>query len=857
MQTMIQVPRCRRIVSAFAFGALCLAQLAASRDATAATACIADANGLTAALNYLETHEQVTTINLEQGLYDVGAWDRTFLAQIQIVGGFKPGTLCAQHEDDASKTIIDFGGGDVLLRQKRGSPTALITLSDLTLRDGGELEIFTGDPAVPPYFGQHAYPGQVGLNRVRVTGFSYVVLTNYYGGTRLTDVLFDHLGGGGCAVNVQHYQASTFVFDHVTADLTGTSDFCLDDDSYEEDSDFTIANSVFWSSDGKQTAIRGLDGAGSGKTNHVTLDHVLFKSFAGVAGDVNIQKQISADPQWVNPAGGDYRLKIPPQTLSPAINAGATVANVPEPFTDIAGFPRKIGSNTDLGAFESTYNDASSFTVTNTSDCSTPGCGSLRDAITLANGSAAAAATIGFNIAGGCPAAINIASPLPDVVKPITIDGYTQPNSAVNTDPIAFNAKLCIVVQPSGGVSFALRVPGNSNGSLNVRGIGFGAFAVPVELFGGSNHQVAGNQFGGYINNYGYQLFGSSTSGIYMGAPTGQLTVGGADPASRNVFLNVYSYTATPAAAISVGSPVNGVSGACQIIGNTFGIQDDGSFASKNLNYGIELQGNGCLVKDNIIVGVTRDAIVIDGALGGGQHNVVRNNTIGLAPRGGSSGQNDGAGVRVSGVHNVIGSSTSGASLADANVIWNMDGGGVIVSGQDAYGNTIRANYIQDNGPAHAGMSIDLGADGPTINDFADADTGPNNRQNFPTLHGISWPSKPGIGTTNQSVVLSGMLRTFPGYYQIDVYYSDGCDASGKGIAQQWIGSNEGVYLPAQTYYVPFQVQAQVPVYVPGYGALSVTATNAGGEDSTSEMSTCLPIDTIFRDGQEGSLGLD
>ena len=106
---------------------------------------------------------------------------------------------------------------------------------------------------------------------------------------------------------------------------------------------------------------------------------------------------------------------------------------------------------------------------------------------------------------------------------------------------------------------------------------------------------------------------------------------------------------------------------------------------------------------------------------------------------------------------------------------------------------------------------------------------------------------------------MSGLLRTFPGYYyQVDVYYSDGCDASGKGISQLWIGSNEFVGLPAQVYAVPFQAQVQIPVYVPGYGALSATATNnINGEGSTSEISTCFPIDTIFRDGNEGGLGFD
>jgi hypothetical protein len=845
--------------------ALCVMQLAANTAAHAGTACIASGTNLAATFNVVKDSTEPTILNLEEGTYQLGAQSVTFKSPISFVGGFKPGTLCAQHEDSASKTIIDFGSmnNSVQLYQPRGSSGGAISFADLTLRNGSTLELLSGAEATPPFLGQHDHPGTIVMSHVRVTSFHWVSFETFYGHVNVSDTLFDHLyPGGTCAITMSPFDDSEVVFNHTTIDLINNKNFCLNYSTNEGATwNYTFANSIIWGSDGGFVFVNGIDDDPYyhySYQNNVIFDHTLFQTFTG-GGSTTIHNKVLADPQWVNPAGGDYHLKYPPQTLSPAINAGTTVASVPEPFTDIAGAPRKIGSNTDLGAYEAPYNDSSSFTVTNATDCNTPYCGSLRDAINLATASASATATISFNIAGGCPAAINLGSPLPDITKPITIDGYSQPNSAVNTDLLAFNAKLCVVVQPVNGTYYALRVPANTNGSLTLRGIGVGSFPVAVELFGGSNHQIAGNQFGGYINNYGFQLFGSTADAIYMGAPNGEVSIGGEDAASRNVFLNVFSYTALPAAAVNVGSTVNGVYGACQIRGNTFGVQDDGTFASKNLDYGIYLQGSNCFVSGNIIVGVNKDAIFIDGGSGGGNNNVVQYNTIGLAPRGNLSGTNSGAGVRVSGVQNVIGSSTGGAALALANVIQNMDGGGVIVTGQNAYGNTIRANWIQDNGPAHQGMSIDLGGDGPTINDISDSDTGPNDRQNFPTLHSIAWPAKPGIGTTNQTVVVSGLLRTFPGYYyQVDVYYSDGCDAAGKGIAQQWIGSNEFIGLPAQVYLVPFQVQVQVPVYVPGYGALSATATNnISGEGSTSELSTCFPIDAIFRDGNDGGLGFD
>jgi len=93
-------------------------------------------------------------------------------------------------------------------------------------------------------------------------------------------------------------------------------------------------------------------------------------------------------------------------------------------------------------------------------------------------------------------------------------------------------------------------------------------------------------------------------------------------------------------------------------------------------------------------------------------------------------------------------------------------------------------------------------------------------------------------------------------FRSVDIYFADGCDATGKGIAQQWIGSNEDVYLLSQVNLVPFSVQAAIPVYAPGYNAISATATSIA-DGSTSEMSACFPIDTIFRDNLDGGLGFN
>src|SRR6478672_4621538 len=72
---------------------------------------------------------------------------------------------------------------------------------------------------------------------------------------------------------------------------------------------------------------------------------------------------------------------------------------------------------------------AATFTVTTAADS---GVGSLRQAILDANG-AAGADTIAFNITGGGVHTIALATALPAISSPATIDGYTQSGSSANT----------------------------------------------------------------------------------------------------------------------------------------------------------------------------------------------------------------------------------------------------------------------------------------------------------------------------------------------------------------------------------------------------------------------------------------
>ena len=102
--------------------------------------------------------------------------------------------------------------------------------------------------------------------------------------------------------------------------------------------------------------------------------------------------------------------------------------------------------NTPVFAFLlASHVSAATFTVTNTNDS---GAGSLRKAIEDANANPGFD-TIAFDIPGAGVHTITPATPLPQISEDVVIDGYTQPGSSENTDPVATNAVLLIELDGS------------------------------------------------------------------------------------------------------------------------------------------------------------------------------------------------------------------------------------------------------------------------------------------------------------------------------------------------------------------------------------------------------------------------
>jgi hypothetical protein len=151
-----------------------------------------------------------------------------------------------------------------------------------------------------------------------------------------------------------------------------------------------------------------------------------------------------------------------------------------------------------------------------------------------------------------------------------------------------------------------------------------------------------------------------------------------------------------------------------------------------------------------------------------------------------------------------------------------------------AQGNFLYKNRYE----ANTGLAIDLGADeaadDPQVPDTNEPSNAANGGQNFPVLATAS-----GSGTTGQVTgTLSSRNAT---YYDIEVFASASCDASGHGEGERLVGSGR-FYIINGSNSADGSVTFSVPVTSEEESMLgqSITATaRAEGSNNTSEMSAC------------------
>jgi hypothetical protein len=304
----------------------------------------------------------------------------------------------------------------------------------------------------------------------------------------------------------------------------------------------------------------------------------------------------------------------------------------------------------------------------------------------------------------------------------------------------------------------------------------------------------AGNVIGGTTVGAGNLVSGNSGEGVFVGGPTSKANL---------------------------------------IAGNFIGTNAAGTGALGNSASGIYIRrAGGNIVRNNLVSGNTGFAgVAICGAAtfcGGGNGdsgspsdaagNIVQANVIGRAVNNSGPLGNTGFGVSIDGApDNAIGEGAAGLG----NVIAH-NSRGVIVFNAGAIGNRVRGNSIDLN----QGLGIDLGNNGVTNNDFGDADTGPNNYQNFPVLTSVIGGNALTVAATLNSLASTAAV--------IDFYNSPTCNALGHGEGQTWLG--------AMT--LPTNVDGNLSLtaslaQVPANTFVSATATTA---DGTSEFSSCALV---------------
>ncbi|MBA3622638.1 MAG: hypothetical protein H0W51_10035, partial [Euzebyales bacterium] len=409
--------------------------------------------------------------------------------------------------------------------------------------------------------------------------------------------------------------------------------------------------------------------------------------------------------------------------------------------------------------------------------------------------------TINFAIGTGGLKTITLKSQLPslsDQSGPTTIDGYSQPGAAPNTDPVISNAKIMIQVVGGGENLFDALIitsPGNV-----LKGLSIYNSYVGVRIYGSAalGNVLKGNFIGTNAAGTYAAARVAGSSGIVNREAASDTRIGGTAPAQRNVisgnaYTGIHTYDAGTSDLVIQGniiglSPTGGQIGPNRghgfdanagVNGVVLGGTGPGerNVLSGNARGGVELS-HGTGVTNNRIIGnyigtdVTGNAIT--SYTGNGTHGIrledrVSYNTISENVFGG----NVGSATKFDYVyhntfkHNRVGIGVNGGVIPNTeygllltrDAAWNTVGPGNIISNETAGVsltsiagtdfNTITQNSMYGN----VGLGIDLaplGAVNP--NDPGDTDSGANEQLNFPELSEATTATVSGTACANCTV---------------------------------------------------------------------------------------------------------
>lgn len=540
---------------------------------------------------------------------------------------------------------------------------------------------------------------------------------------------------------------------------------------------------------------------------------------------------------------------------------------------------------------------SATITVCNPSDCTSGGCGSLRDLINTANSNGSGSNVIVFDSQAfqGTPT-ITISSQLPAITKAVTIDGSAVGNcgsSVVEQDvtPQVLNA---VQITSTNNVGTGLRV---NNGGSVIRNLVINRVGSGIQVTNSRGSIIEANKIGTdvtgtslrsntnrgiHLNNAGANTIGGNPNANAINVISGNVI--GIDISGNNATDNVVRFN-------NIGANVN----ANQVLGNNTNVRvTAGASRNKigsavtssfdNAIYGSLSEGvlidsaNGNLVQANFFQVNQGDGIKIQSASGntiGGPaatgssrnfiwssgsdgveinglastDNLIQGNNIGLNfdnvgnPTDTHNNQN-GVLVTVNASNNTIGgdSPTLGNYIA-----FNVLNGVTILTGA---GNLIRSNFIFNNG----GLGIDLGNDGPDTNDDKDPDSGANGKQNYPLITSSTVPAALALAgeiVPNAIATINGTFNSTPNTsFTLEFQFcSQPCTGSGRQFSgciptslRLGDGTNPVVTTDANgnaNYAFQFNLPNNAST-----GFVNATATN-NATKSTSEISPCSQIGAV------------
>jgi CSLREA domain-containing protein len=488
-------------------------------------------------------------------------------------------------------------------------------------------------------------------------------------------------------------------------------------------------------------------------------------------------------------------------------------------------------------------------TVTTTGDDLTPNDGtvSLREAITAINagnnlgdpniiaqspGTFGSSDRINFAISGSGVKTISPSSALPAIIKPVTLDGYSQLGAFANTQANSDNAVILIELNGSGAGAGAngFTLAAGSTGSV-IEGFAINGFAGNGIVIQSDANAILGNFIGVGASGTTRQPNGSFPSagdGVRIENASNNL-IGGTITGNRNIIsgsaidgVHIIGTLSAPATGNTVAGNFIGVAadGISSVGNRTEPAPAPGSPEGNNL-FGVEVSGGnsniigGSTSGARNVIGFNASGITIDN---GGQSNTIQGNFVGVGANGTTPVGNllHGIDLRSSngfgqplgpaqpnepGVqNNLIGGTTAGAG----NLIANNGTAGVAVfgnpvsaSGQPNTGNAIEGNSIALNGRTYLTASsaptpllgIDLTNgflyprdDGATPNDsqgHGGADD-PNDFQNFPVLT---------TSTSGTVSTVSGTLHSTPNTtFRVEFFGNDPDPLGLPAEGQRFVG---------------------------------------------------------------------